>query len=624
MRIRWQSLSWRFAWSVILFFSFPLIPVGAQQSPMPIQDVVISATKTTIPVGQTISSVTVLTADDLQRMGVRTVSEALRYVSGVDQMQQGGAGKLTSVFLRGGESSHTLVLIDSIPLNSPTLGGSDFADITVDNIERIEIIRGPQGPLYGSDAMGGVINIITQKGSMTGAALSVESGSFGTIRTSISTQVRQDEKDMALSASRWETEGISALKSGTEEDGYQNTTLSLRLGRTLAAGRLELTSRLMEGRTDLDGCKFVPVTFLPYDCDNPDYDQDRRLVVAGVRYQHQANVLEEQVLSASVTSERLINRDPDPNGINSRVDTQIRTVEWQHNRASAAGALLTFGYEWKEKAGENAGVFRRSIANHGIFLQDHRGIGTPLEFLAGLRWDGNSQYEDAWTYRVMLATTSPGGARWHVQYGTGFRGPELNALFWPGGNPDLKPEKSRSWETGLLRSSGTVTTRVTYFHNAYEDLIQWYPVDPNNPFGDWTPQNVGEAVSEGWEAELTWSPLGNLRFIGSYTYDDTENRKDSGYLIRRPLNKYNTRMELGSPGRLLGLSYFHSGKRFEQVGNQSFLPAYDRVDLYASYLLARGMDTFIRIENLMDKEYEEAGGYGTAGFSTYGGIRLSF
>lgn len=590
-----------------------------------LDEVVVTATRSEALRSQIPASITVITEKNINERQVSTVSDLLREVAGLDLVQQGGAGKITSVFIRGAKPEHTLILIDGIRVNSPTSGGFDFADLTVDNIERIEIIRSPLSTLYGSDAMGGVIQIFTKKAKASSASVSLEGGSYGTTKETVSTEVNLELYDMSLTASRWDTEGFSVFKTGSERDGYQNSSISTRLGKTTASGRMDLTARLIQGTTELDGCKF-DAFFTPYDCDNPAYEQERRLALAGFKYQSQPRPAWGQVLSTSLTTERLVNRDPDPNGINSRIDTDIRTIDWQHNIHTEDGNQLTLGYEWQHREGVNRGNFSKDFSNHAIYLQEQRGVGKPVQLLAGIRWDESEIYESALTYRIGISYLPVENIKWHAQYGTGFRGPTLNDLFWPGaGNPDLKPEKSNGLELGVEQIlSESTSLSLNYYENVYKNLIQWAPIDPSDPFSLWLPQNVGRAASSGWEGEVRWNPGSFLLLTGNYAYDDTEDKENGGYLIRRPLNKYGAKMRIGSPDRSVGIHFLHVGRRFDSQGNQNPLSSYNRIDLVGSYRLTGGLETFGRIENLLDKEYEEAKGYSVAGFSAYGGLRMTF
>lgn len=590
-----------------------------------IDEVVVTATKTEIKRVEIPASVTVITSGDIEESHAASVSDLLRDVPGIDVSRQGGAGKMTSVFLRGAKSEHTLVLIDGMRVNSPTLGLFDFADLTVNNIERIEIIRSPLSTLYGSDAIGGVIQIFTKKAKATSVSASLEGGSFKTRKEAVSLSVKQNIFDMNLSASHLDTGGFSAFNAGSEKDGYQNTSAAARLGLTTGKGRIDLNGQLITGKTDLDGCKFDS-TFTAYDCDNPAYEQERRLLLAGFRYQSQAVSPWNQTISASITTEHLTNSDPDPNGINSTIDTGIRTAEWQNNIKTSEGNRLTLGYEWQNKDGDNKGTFNKSFTNHAVYLQDQSGLGSSVQFLAGVRWDDSTIYESALTYRFGLTWLQMESLKWHAQYGTGFKGPSLNDMFWPGaGNTNLKPEKSNGWDAGVETSlSDNFSLSLSYYQNDFKDLIQWAPIDPSDPFSLWNPQNVGHALSSGVEAEMNYLPLSYIQFTGNYIYNDTEDKTNGGYLMRRPLNKYSAQIKIGDSNRNIAIHFIHVGRRFDSPANLNPLSAYNRVDLTGTYRLAGYLEIFGRVENLFDTEYEEAKGYSTAGVSGYGGVKVMY
>jgi len=595
-----------------LIFSGPVLAEGIS-----LDEIVVTATRTEVPRSQIPGAITVITSKDIESAQVSNIPDLLRNITGIDVIQQGGAGKEASIFIRGANSEHTLLLIDGVRVNSTTTGGFDFGDLAVDNIERIEIIRGPSSTLYGSDAIGGVIQIITKRAKTSTASTSLEVGSFGTTRETISTEVKKERFDLSLAASHMDTEGFSAVKSGSERDGYQNTTISSRMGLSPgSATRIDMTARLSESKTELDG----------WNIDDPNYQQQRRWYVLGIAISSPIATLWDHKLSLSSSGDRLVGLDVDTPFNRYTIDTGTWTVDWQHNIRTKDGSRLTFGYEWQRREGENQGNFRRSFSNHAIYLQDQRGGDGPVQLLAGIRWDESTIYESAFTYRVGLSYLQTEGVRWHAQYGTGFKGPSLNDLFWPGvGNPDLKSEKSHGWEVGVDRGlSDSLSLSLNYYENVFEDLIQWAPIDPSDPYSLWMPQNVGRAVSSGWEAEMSWAPASFINLTVNYNYNDTEDRENGGYLIRRPLNKYGAEMKIGDPGRNLALRFLHVGRRFDAQGNQNPLAAYNRIDLTGLYRIGGGLEAFGRIENLLDAEYEEARGYGVAGFSSYGGLRMTF
>jgi vitamin B12 transporter len=513
-------------------------------------------------------------------------------------------------------------------VNSPTTGEFDFADLNIGDVERIEIVRSPLSTLYGSDAIGGVIQIITKRGTDSSATVGFEGGSYGTAREDIATEIRKENYDLALTASRRDVEGFSQASAGSERDAHQNTTLSSRIGiLRKGATRIDITARLTESKTDLDG----------WGVDDPNYQQQRRWSVLGISIASPLSTQWDHRLSLATSNEDLTTFDDDtPSPFNRfRIRMGIKTIDWQHTIRKEEGHQLTLGYEWQGQKGEIESSFNKSFSNNALYLQEQKGIGQSVQYLIGLRWDDSTIYESALTYRAGVSYFPTPGVKWHTQYGTGFHGPVLNDLFWPDdgfsvGNPDLKPEKSSGWEVGVEQAlSGALSLSVNYYANVFEDLIQSRPVDPSDPSGKGTLRNVAKADSSGIEADAIWVLSPGVQIKGNYTYNDTEDRETHSYLLRRPLNKYDLVLRLGSAVRgHVDMKYLHTGKRFDIDsdfdGKPDSLAAYSRVDLLAAYRISQMTEIFGRIENLFDKEYEEAKGYGVAGFSTYAGLRVSF
>ena len=257
----------------VLGFCLPLQPASAEEVAMADQpdeietaEVVVSATKTPIPVKEVTSAVEVISGEQMQQRKLRTVAEALRWAQGLAVFQSGGPGTAVDVRMRGGTPEQTLVLIDGAIVNSATLGIYDFAQLTSDNIERIEILRGSQGMMWGSDAMGGVINITTKRGRETpNISAFAEYGSFTTIREGATVSGKKGAFDVAAALTRWDTSSFSAInyrRGASERDGFHNWQGSVRLGVDLPKdGRLEFNFRWMNGITNFDGFAFNPVTF---------------------------------------------------------------------------------------------------------------------------------------------------------------------------------------------------------------------------------------------------------------------------------------------------------------------------------------------------------------------------
>ncbi|MBI5192750.1 MAG: TonB-dependent receptor [Nitrospirae bacterium] len=588
-------------------------------------DVLITAARGGVLRSQIPTTVTVITENDLREKNAATVSDVLREVPGLAVTQQGGPGKTSSVFIRGAESRHTLVLIDGIRVNSPTMGGFDFADMNVNDIERIEIIRAPLSTLYGSDAMGGVIQIFTKKAHTTSGTVTVETGSFDTKREDVSTSLKADRYDLHVSASHLETEGFSTSSTGNEKDGYRNTTISSKMGISAGAtGRIDISARLTESNTDLDG----------FGIDDPNYKQQRQWNLLGINYSSSLNSNWDQRLTLTSSDDEFVYTDDDTPWNRGQFNSRVDTANWQHNIHSDDGAELTIGYERMHQLGDIPGSYNKKVDNSAVYIQDQRGLKSPVQLLAGLRWDDSTIYDSAFTYRAGITHTPANGVKWFAQYGTGFKGPNLNDLFRPEdlfsiGNPNLKPEKSKGWEIGTEQVvSGSSSVSVSYFKNSYEDIIQWLP----NTAGKYQPQNRRKALSDGVEASIVWQSGQMLRIEGTYTYNDTEDSETHFYLQRRPLNKYGVVLLVNPSGNLrMTINFNHSGRRVEwadtdfdgKPDRQKVMSAYSKVDLSGSYKLSRTIEIFFRIENLLDENYTEAIGYNTAGVSSYSGARIT-
>lgn len=586
--------------------------------------VVVTATKTEVPLNGVTSSVTVITEEEIQVKKAKTVLELLRDAPGLDVAQPGGPGGTTSIFMRGGNSSYTLVLIDGVRVNSAMTGAFDFADLTADNVERIEIVRGPQSTLYGSDAMGGVIHIITKRGRGAPAfSVSAEAGSYQSFRESVGVAGTASSLDYSLSVARFDTDGFSRAderNGNTEKDGYENTTVSSRLGMNLGAvGQLDLTARYTNARVDLDGCGF-PVCPL----DDPNYIQDSHSQLISARYSRPLTSWWNQQLQLGFNLDELKGHDPDPADVfnNYQIDTQGRHLDWQHHFSIGESDLLTLGYEYEGQRGKGEDTFDKTISDSAVYIQNQHQVSDLFSQVVGVRADYNSRFGDEITYKAEAAYRVPvTGTRFRAAYGTGFHGPTLNDLFYPGfGNPNLKPETSENVEGGIEQTffSGRLNFLGTYFHTGFENLI----VFDSTTF---LPENIGKAMAKGAELELNLSPVKAVTLKTNYTYTTTLNEENGQKLPRRPRQKANVGLSvLPAPSVKLLLDFRYVGKRFNDTANTEPVSAYTLLNASGSFDLTRSIQIFARAENLFNRKYEEVLGYGTAGRSAYGGVKATF
>ncbi len=627
------------ACSVVLS-SFAALAGRAQEPPPGAKpDVVITASRLEEPARDVASSLTVIPEADLRRGQHRMAIDALREVPALDVLQSGPRGGQTSVFLRGAASEHTLVLVDGIEANDPIAVGRgfDFAHLTSDNVERIEVLRGPQSVLYGSDALGGVVNVITRRGrGDPRVTFLAEGGSFATYRGSVSLAGGTDRVHYSVGASRAQTAGFSAAseeRGNDERDGYRNESLSTRLGVVAADGvEVDVFVRSMSGRTEIDDGGGAGL-------DDKDhvFESTQWLFRAAPRIRLLDGAWD-QTLALSLMSMSWEDDDsPEPadpfSYTFSSFDSQSVKLEWQHNLVLLEGNTLTLGAEFEEDTGESASDFggfvvlfpREQVWTRSAYLQDRLQLWERLTVTAGVRLDDHEEFWTHLTYRGTVAyLVRESDTKLRGTVGTGFKAPSLFHLFSSFGDPTLGPEESLGWDAGIDQDllGGTVTASLTYFRNEFEELLDF---DGGlNRF-----VNRGRAETSGVEAALRVRPLETLELRASYTLTDTEDKSDAEELVRRPRHKGGLRALWAVTESVhVNASALYVGERddfdFSLPSPRVTLDDYAVVHLAASWRIDGTFEVFARGENLFDKEYEEVFGFGTAGAAVYIGGSASF
>lgn len=604
-----------------LFFSLPLMlaaaPVLAQTPGYALPEIVVTASKWQEEASQVPQSMTVITRQEIEQRGTPFVLDLLQTRSDLQAVQHGGVGKTASFFLRGGNSRQTLVLVDGVKVNSPSTGAADLSGLLSDDIERIEIIKGPQSTLYGSEAMAGVIHIITRKGSgQPRTDLHVEAGSFDTYKASAGFSGGTSDANYRLTATWFDTDGISVAKNGVEEDGYTNTSLSARFGVNPSAHTsLDLSLRYTHDRSELDDFEFGVGMV-----DDLHFIQKRDDYLAALSGAVFLRDNYEQRLSLSLAGQRLRSEDPDTPWNNARIAVDSQLIDWQH-LVEYAPLTLTGGLSYRREAADIRDAFDESTDNKAAYLNAKlRLLQASLILDAGLRYDDHETFGDHLTYRTgLLYHLRSAGMRFKVNHGTGFRAPSLNELFWPFfGNPELQAEKSRAWDIGVEKDlfDQRFMLEATWFDQRYRNLIQ-------TNFDTFTADNIGRARVEGLELAATARPIEPLVVKIAYTLLDAHDLDTDERLTLRPRSKLVTSLDYLPGSWSLGIDHSYQSRRFDASAQRS-LGAYSLVNLRLAYDVNRHVRLFARAENLFDKDYEAAAGYGTPGLAVYGGARVTF
>lgn len=629
----------------IFFLWNPLLAQTETKEEMPEvkgPTVTVTAHRYATPNEQVGSSVTILTAADLQRMGVIFIADALRTVAGLDVVQNGGIGRLSSVFIRGGNSGHTLFLLDGVEMadSISTENSFDLGNFTVDQIDRIEIVRGPQSTLYGSDALGGVVHIITRKGaeSLEGE-LTLEGGSYGTLRQHISARGGSDRVQYSVSGSHFENDGFSTASSSLgnqEEDGYRNSTLAARLDIAVNNRlKMNVTGRHTDAKVDLDNAGGVGQ-------DDPNFRSDQRQTFLGLGANWR--LLDNRWNLTLHGGYSLQDRKPvnpfdefHPEDSSESVFESGKSKWNIHNDVLLGMHRVSFGAETELEEGNSFlrsqsafGPFESEFSEEkarttGFYLQDHIVFGNKLALTLGARLDDHDRFGSEATYRTVAAyPIEASNTLLRGSYGTGFKAPSLFQLFSSFGNQDLNPEESEGWDVGFEQGllEDQIKFGITYFANELENLIDF----SNETFAY---DNIARAQTRGFEAHLHYHPLAEMQVALNVTLLDTEDKVTQLDLLRRPEEKLNLSWTYAFSTKALSqLDVRYVGER-EDVDFSTFpsqrivLDDYVVVNLAGQFQLWNQVLVKARIENLLDEEYEDVLGYGTPGFSGYLGFGLS-
>lgn len=646
-------LSFPVIWSVTAFGEEP-----AETEPViETREVVISATKTPVPISHLTSAVEVITEKDLKRRQIKTVVDALRLSQGLTVFSNGGSGSSASVRIRGSNADQVLVLIDGAIMNSATLGNFNFANLTTDNVERIEILRGAQSMLWGADAMGGVINITTKKGTdVPSANAFFEYGSFSSIREGGQVSGQKGPIDFTAALSRWDYTGFSQVnyrRGASERDGFHNWQTSTRIGVTLPhEGRLDLNFRLLQGKVNFDN-GFSP------GFDVLGATSNSQQFVYSASYQQPITNWWNQVLTVSRQTETL-DTNPGttqrnvvtgaistPFGARSEINTLANRIEWQHNFQVGKPLLLTAGYQFREQQGENINlgtgttdISNRIISSNAGFAQAQLNLWDRVFATGGIRQDEYNRFGSATTYRATAGYLhQETGTKVRGSYATGFRAPTINQLFFPDfGKPDLKPEKSQSMDVGLDQYllDNRLTLSASYFWNRFRDLIvsqQSATACGIGPFGpNFCAQNIGLVSTKGLEVSVKYGLVRDLPWIKSldiqaqYTNTLTHNlsQQPGNRVPRMPVDQWSLILSYQPIDALrVSLEGRYVGSRFEDINNQQPLRAFDVWNLITNYEVTKNVQVYVRAENLFNEKYEEILNFGTPVRSIFGGVTLT-
>jgi len=586
-------------------------------------DVIVTATRQAQPLSKTLSDVTVIDRDEIEQAGADSLATLLARQPGVEVTNSGGAGKDTGVFLRGANSNQTLVLVDGVRIVSATTGTTSIQSIPLEQIDHIEILRGPASSLYGADAIGGVIQIFTKQGE--GPARFTANfgvGDRGTLQAGVGVSGKTGNTAYAVSVSQDQTRGFSATNANSQyynpdRDGDANTAYSANLTQTWAPGQ-SLTLRLFQSfdRSDFDN----------YGNANPNLQDVTKTRLTGqsiesknvlndawtstLRYAHSQDRSETFAFDSTATQSR------------SLYTTTQDDVQWQNDIKTGVGSFMAGASYTKQKV-DSTTVFDKTSRDVTAVFAGYQGEFGRNLLQASMRHDDDSQFGGKTTGQASYGFKLDGGWLLHAGYGTGFKAPTFSDLYYPGfGNPNLQPETSKNTEAGVKWSGNGSRADLVWFHNDIDNLIIYQ---------NQTAQNRSATIEGATLSGAT--SFGALELSGSATYQDPIDKQLQQQLIRRA-RAYGQLNATYDWGKLVtGVEWQVSGKRYDNdwghVDPVTFTPArvtlggYAIANLFATYQVNSEWSVTGRVDNVANRDYTNAYGYNTGGLSWFLGARYA-
>lgn len=625
--------------------SLTAAPVAIAQEAVNLDEIVVSASQVPVQAAKTGSSVTVVTAEEIEERGHDTLTDVLRSVPGVAVSQSGSRGSLSQVRIRGGEANHTLVLIDGIEVNSLGNGFFDFADFMAGEIERVEVLRGPQSGIYGAGAHSGVISVVTKSGrGLNGARATAlaEGGSFGTGRGAASFQAGNGQVYGALNVDAYRTDGFNISRFGSERDDSEAVVASAKVGADVTPdlnveGFIRHTNR--RAQTDPVGAASLVV-----DRDNLSRNETSIGRISATHSAFDGRWVNST--SASFLREDLSLRDDPsaapPNDFNSRGERfdiehkSILTAQtdlWggERHTFTVKGDYRDERFDYETGFPTVRDVQRDRIGITAEYLVD---LASQTTLSAALRHDWNDGFDDVTTWRLTASQRFDTGTRLHASIGTGVTNPTFIEQFGIFGsfvgNPDLVPEESLGWDVGVEQTlfDGRLVVDATIFSTRLKDeIVTIYP----SPAPSTLINADGTSRRDGVELTATLKPTDWLDLAASYTYTDARNNEDIS-LVRRPRHTASfdaTARFQGDRGRAsLGLVY--NGEMTDIFSNPvTFDPetvhlgSYTLLNARIAYDVTDEVTLFARAENVLDQDYEEVFSYRAPGFAAYAGVKVA-
>ena len=630
------------ATAIVLSASSLVIPtVSAGEAE--IQEVMVSASLVPIAANKSANAITVIDREQLRNRAALSVSDLLRDVPGLAVSRSGVQGSQTQIRARGAEANHLLVLIDGVEANDPSQSDElNWGVLAADDIERIEVIRGPQSSMRGSDAMAGVVNIITRSASAPfSAAAFTEVGSFSTKRSGFNLGAKKDNFDIRLGVSDTQTEGENISRTGDEKDGYENTSINLKAGLQLSDElRISVAARHSDGMNEFDADNDFDGFIEDQDAVSEFRNSTMRLQgdysSADGRWQH-------KLMVAQSNNDNEAFADGTLGNVTASTKDQIQYIGslfWNNGAQRLSFLAEREEEDYKQRGPLNWGLDPnqdRERDTDSFALELRTDISDDLSFAASGRHDDNSEFDSANSFRVEAIYQLNDGLRLRSAYGTAVKNPTFTERFGFYtnfiGNPNLEPEESSSWELGMDKQMGELSLSATLFDTELESEIDGFVYDPAT-FAYTSGNKEGKSQRQGVEFTASVNMSDNLVINAAYTYTDSVEADGAGGYkdeIRRARHTGSLNLAWQAMDNLqINTNAQYSGSQTDTYFPPWPTPSqtvtmddYRLININANYSASDKLDIYLRLDNLLDDDYEEVFGYQTLGFGASLGLRFS-
>ncbi|MEO9385670.1 TonB-dependent receptor domain-containing protein [Chromobacterium phragmitis] len=577
--------------------------------------VIITASRIAQPLSRTLADASVITRDEIEESGAQTLQQVLSRQAAITITSNGGPGASSGIFMRGANSNHTVVLVDGIRIASATLGTTAIQNIPLEQVERIEILRGPGSSLYGADAIGGVIQIFTRKGE--GAPrfnAAVEAGTRGSGKLSAGVGGKSGGTAYNLQWSHDQADGFSATnpKSSSynpDRDGYNNDSYIANVTQAVAPGH-DLTVRLFQ-------------SFARADFDQNGTGQDwgkTRLTGQSLESKNQFADVWTSTLRFSHGQDK---QETFSDAAGGRRDSLYQTTQnewlWQNDVSTGIGKFIVGAMRGNQKVDSDSVFTKNTRSTKAVFLTYQLEVGRHA-LQGSVRRDRDDQFGGKTTGKIDYGYRFADGWLARAGYGTAYKAPTFNDLYSPyGGNPSLRPERSRNAELAVQYRKGQDVFSATAFRNDVDQMIIWAPVSPGSFF--WSPSNANKALIKGVTLEAETS-LKGTRLGMNVTLVDARDGGTGQWLPLRPRQSANFTASRDWNLWTAGVEQRVVSVRYD-VSSNTMLHGYGVTNAFANYRFAKNWTATARVDNLFDREYETAYGYNTGGLGAFIGVRYS-